>query len=187
MIEGERIEIFSWFRIYFVENEGMAYGITLGSKLLLTLFRIIAMTFGGWYLYKLVLKGCYKLSFLLCLGLIVAGGVGNIIDSVFYGEIFSSSQGQVAHLVPWGQGYGSILHGKVVDMLSFPLIETTYPEWVPFYAGEEFVFFGPIFNFADTCISVGVFMLLIFYPRTFAHLMEQSSLKSLNSTENKSN
>lgn len=172
MIEGERIEIFSWFRIYFIENEGMAYGITLGNKLFLTLFRIIAMTIGSWYLFRLVREGVYRLPFLLCLALIIAGGFGNIIDCVFYGEIFTSSVGEVARFVPWGEGYGNVLHGKVVDMLSFPIIQTTYPEWFPFWGGEPFVFFSPIFNFADSCISAGVFLLLIFYPRTFAQMLD---------------
>lgn len=172
MMEGEKIEIFSWFRIYFIENEGMAYGITLGNKLFLTLFRLIAMSIGSWYLYRVVSRGGYPMGFLVCLALIIAGGWGNIIDCVFYGEIFTSSVGQVADFVPWGMGYGELLHGKVVDMLSFPLIQTTYPDWFPFWGGEPFVFFGPIFNFADSCISVGVFILLLCYPRTFSALLE---------------
>lgn len=172
MIEGERIEIFSWFRIYFIENEGMAYGITLGNKLFLTLFRLIAMSVGSWVMVRMVRQQSYPLGFLLCLSLILAGGFGNVIDCLFYGEIFSSSMGQVASFVPWGEGYGDFLHGKVVDMLSFPLIQTTYPSWFPFYAGEPFVFFGPIFNFADSCISVGVFLLLVCYSKTFSKALE---------------
>lgn len=175
MMEGEKIEIFSWFRIYFIENEGMAYGITLGNKLFLTLFRLIAMSIGSWYLYRVVSRGGYPMGFLVCLALIIAGGWGNIIDCVFYGEIFTSSVGQVADFVPWGMGYGELLHGKVVDMLSFPLIQTTYPDWFPFWGGEPFVFFGPIFNFADSCISTGVFILLLCYPRTFSALLEGKS------------
>ena len=127
MIEGEKIELFSWFRIYFIENEGMAYGITLGSKLFLTLFRIVAMTVGSFYLARMVKRGTYPVGFLVCLAMIIAGGFGNVIDCIFYGKIFSSSIGQVAQFVPWGSGYGELLHGKVVDMISVPLVETTYP------------------------------------------------------------
>lgn len=172
MVEGEMYEITSWWKIYFVENEGMAYGITLGSKLLLTLFRIIAMGFAGFYLAKLVRSERFSLGFLLSVALVVAGGFGNVIDCLFYGEIFTSSHGAVAQWVSWGQGYGDFLHGKVVDMLYFPLIRTTYPDWSPIYAGEPFVFFSPIFNFADACISVGVGVLLLCYRRTFAQALE---------------
>ena len=172
MIEGEMYEITSWWKIYFVENEGMAYGITFGSKLLLTLFRIVAMGLAGFYLAKLVHSTRYSRGFLLTLALVVAGGLGNVIDCLFYGEIFTSSHGAVAQLVPWGQGYGNFLHGKVVDMLYFPLIRTTYPSWVPLYGGEPFVFFSPIFNFADACISVGVALLILCYRHTFSSALE---------------
>nr|WP_314439948.1 lipoprotein signal peptidase [uncultured Porphyromonas sp.] len=172
MVEGEMIEIVSWFKLYFVENEGMAYGITIGSKLLLTLFRIIAMSAGLYYLIRIIRMQRFSLGFLLTLSLVIAGGFGNIIDCLFYGEIFSSSRGAVAQLVPWGSGYGDFLHGKVVDMLYFPIIRTTYPEWSPVHAGEPFIFFSPIFNFADACISVGVVLLLLFYRRSFSLVLE---------------
>lgn len=180
MVETQAHEITSWFYIYFIENEGMAYGITLGSKLFLTLFRVIAMGLSAYYLSRLIKQGTYAVGFIMCLALIVAGGVGNIIDSLFYGEIFTSSVGQVSQLVPWGEGYGGFLHGKVVDMFYFPLIKTTYPEWFPFYGGEPFIFFAPVFNFADACISVGVAALLLFYPRTFAHMLDAIGKKKGN-------
>lgn len=178
MIEGQMYEIASWFKIYFIENEGMAYGITIGSKLLLTLFRIVAMSLATFYLIKLVRRRLYSFGFVSCLALIVAGGLGNIIDSVLYAEIFTHSQGQVAELVAWGEGYGTILHGKVVDMFYFPIIRTTYPTWFPWYGGEPFIFFSPIFNFADACISVGVIALLLFYPRTFSTMLDSIGSKS---------
>nr|WP_311447678.1 lipoprotein signal peptidase [uncultured Porphyromonas sp.] len=183
MVEGEMIEIASWFKLYFVENEGMAYGITIGSKLLLTLFRIIAMSAGLYYLIHIIRMQRFSLGFLLTLSLVIAGGFGNIIDCLFYGEIFSSSRGTVAQLVPWGSGYGDFLHGKVVDMLYFPIIRTTYPGWSPVHAGEPFIFFSPIFNFADACISVGVVLLLLFYRRSFSLALEHLSPQRTEETD----
>lgn len=184
MIETEMIEILSWFKIYFIENEGMAYGITIGSKLVLTLFRIVAMTFASIFLYRLIRRSHYSIGFITCLSMIVAGGIGNIIDCVFYGEIFTSSVGQISQLVPWGEGYGSVLHGKVVDMFYFPIIRTTYPDWFPMYGGEPFIFFSPIFNFADACISVGVILLLVCYPRTFTHMLDSFGTKKDETSSN---
>lgn len=174
------IEVFSWFKIYFVENPGMAFGLELGSgearsagKLFLTLFRIVAIGFIGYYLHLLVKQG-YKKGYIACIALILAGAFGNIIDSVFYGEIFSASyQGHVASFVPLGEGYSSWLHGKVVDMLYFPLIEGTFPDWFPKWGGEDFIFFSPIFNIADSAITVGIALLLIFYRKTLALSLEK--------------
>ncbi len=177
MIESQVYEITSWFKIHFLENEGMAYGITLFSKLLLTLFRIVAMSFASFVLYKIVRSRAYKLGFVLSLAFVVAGGIGNIIDCVFYGKIFTSSQGDLAHLVSWGEGYGDLFYGKVVDMLHFPMIQTVYPDWVPHFGGQPFVFFSPVFNIADSCISVGVAVLLLFYPRTFSAMLESFGSK----------
>ncbi|MDR2951058.1 MAG: lipoprotein signal peptidase [Prevotella sp.] len=174
----ESIEIVSWFKIYFVENPGMAFGLELGEggsfgKLFLSLFRIVAIGFIGYYLYSLVKKG-YKTGYIVCIALILAGAFGNIIDSVFYGEIFSASYaGHVASLVPLGEGYAGWLHGKVVDMLYFPLIESTFPTWVPVWGGQNFVFFSAIFNIADSAITVGIFILLIFYRKTLALSLEK--------------
>ncbi len=170
----ESIEITPWFYICFTENPGMAFGIEVIGKLFLSLFRIVAVIFIGYYLWKLV-KRNYAFGFIVCISMILAGAMGNIIDSVFYGVIFDHSYGQVATLFPPDGGYGTWLHGKVVDMFYFPLIETTLPEWLPIWGGQEFVFFRPIFNLADSSICVGVFLLLLFYRDTFS--------KSLNTHE----
>ena len=170
----ESIEITPWFYICFTENPGMAFGIEVIGKLFLSLFRIVAVVFIGYYLWKLV-KRDYAFGFIACISMILAGAMGNIIDSIFYGVIFGHSYGQVATLFPPDGGYGAWLHGKVVDMFYFPLIETTLPDWLPIWGGQEFVFFRPIFNLADSSICVGVFLLLLFYRDTFS--------KSLNSHE----
>ena len=163
----ESIEITPWFYLYFTENPGMAFGIEFIGKLFLTLFRIVAVGFIGYYLYKLV-KANYKFGFIACVSMVLAGAMGNIIDSIFYGVIFNHSYGQVATFMPAEGGYASWLHGKVVDMFYFPLIETTFPDWLPIWGGQEFIFFRPIFNLADSAICVGVFSLLLFYRHTLS-------------------
>lgn len=163
----ESIEITPWFYLYFTENPGMAFGIEVIGKLFLSVFRIIAVAFIGYYLFKLV-KQNYSFGFIACISLIFAGAIGNIIDSVFYGVIFNDSVGHLATFMPEGGGYAGWLHGKVVDMFYFPLIQTILPEWMPFWGGEDFVFFRPIFNLADSSICVGVFLLLIFYRQTLS-------------------
>ena len=168
----DSIEIAKWFKIYFVENNGMAFGIEAIGKIFLSIFRIIAVVFIGIYLTKIIKKN-YKTGFIVCISMVLAGAFGNIIDSVFYGEIFSASYpGHVANLVPIGEGYSSWLHGKVVDMLYFPLIETTLPNWVPIWGGTEILFFRFIFNLADASISVGVALLLLFYRKTLSHSLQ---------------
>lgn len=165
----DMIHITDWFKIYFVENNGMAFGIEAGGKLFLSLFRIVAVIFIIIYLTRLI-KENYKIGFIACIALILAGASGNIIDSVFYGAIFQASYpGHVASFVPFGEGYSTLLHGKVVDMLYFPLIEGTYPEWVPILGGQDFLFFRFIFNVADSSIFVGVVLLLIFYRKTLSY------------------
>lgn len=160
----ESIRITDWFYIYFTENNGMAFGMEIFGKLFLTLFRIIAVVAILIYLYKLIKKKIAKTGFIICLSLILAGAAGNIIDSIFYGLIFSESTPfQLAHFVPWGNGYSSIFHGKVVDMFYFPIIDTYWPGWLPVIGGERFIFFSPIFNFADAAISCGIIALLLFY------------------------
>ena len=163
----ESIEITPWFYLYFTENPGMAFGIEVIGKLFLSLFRIVAVGFIGYYLYKLV-KANQSFGFIACISMILAGAVGNIIDSVFYGVVFDHSYGQVATFLPAEGGYDTWLHGKVVDMFYFPLIQTHFPDWFPLWGGEEFIFFRPIFNLADSAICVGVFLLLLFYRQTLS-------------------
>ena len=163
----ESIEITPWFYLYFTENPGMAFGIEVIGKLFLSLFRMVAVGFIGSYLYKLV-KANQSFGFIACISMILAGAVGNIIDSVFYGVVFDHSYGQVATFLPAEGGYDTWLHGKVVDMFYFPLIQTHFPDWFPLWGGEEFIFFRPIFNLADSAICVGVFLLLLFYRQTLS-------------------
>jgi len=164
--------IFSWFQIYFTENPGMAFGLEIMDKRILSVIRIIAVIVLAYYLIKL-LKHTYSFGFILCITLIFVGAVGNIIDCVFYGMIFDHSYGQIATFLPEGGGYAPVLHGKVVDMLYFPLIETTLPSWIPFWGGNDFIFFRPIFNLADSAICVGVFSLLLFYRRTLSQSLSK--------------
>ena len=169
---GESIHITDWFYISFVENNGMAYGMTFFNKLVLSLFRLVAIMAIGWYLRQ-VLKQKHTTGYTVVLSMILAGAVGNILDSMFYGLIFESSTPfSVAGFVPFGTGYAPFLQGKVVDMFYFPMIVTTYPSWVPFKGGDEFIFFSPVFNFADACISVGIVVLFLFYRNEVEHLSE---------------
>lgn len=163
---GEDIIIFDWFHIDFIENRGMAFGMELGSKIVLSLFRIIAVSFLIWYIQRKIAQK-QPLGLIMILTMICAGAAGNILDCVFYGQIFTESlpHSAPAHLVPWGEGYAPILMGRVVDMFYFPLIHGTFPNWLPFWGGENFIFFSPVFNFADACITVGVALFLIFYRK----------------------
>ncbi|MFI5195940.1 MAG: lipoprotein signal peptidase [Chitinophagales bacterium] len=186
---GDDVKILgSWFRLHFIENEGMAYGMKLSEsvvgKLLLSSFRAIAVIFGFYLLRRLTKKG-YGRGAIICGSLILAGALGNLIDSLFYGLIFTDSpyscmysnydnmhslllnhnQTAIAHLTSFGHGYGKFLQGKVVDMLYFPIIDTRMPGWVPFMGGKNFIFFEPVFNIADAAISVGVITLVLFQKR----------------------
>lgn len=166
----EVISVTSWFKICFIENNGMAYGMEIGSKLLLSLFRIVAISVGVYYLYLQTIRRA-KFGYIACLALVIAGAVGNVIDCMFYGLIFNaSSEYYTSFVVPFGTGYAPFLMGKVVDMFYFPLIVTTWPEWIPVYGGSEFIFFSPIFNFADASISVGVVLLLLFYRKELSEI-----------------
>ncbi len=167
-----------WFRLHFIENEGMAWGWKFGGefgKIALTLFRLVAVILGTFYLRSIIEKK-YSRGFILCAALIYAGALGNLIDSMFYGLIFENSDPftqNAANLVPFGKGYAGFLHGRVVDMLYFPIIHTHYPSWVPVWGGQEFEFFSPVFNLADASISTGVIAILIwqkkFFPKKEMH------------------
>lgn len=152
-----------WFYIYFTENKGMAFGMEFGGKLFLTCFRLVAVSLLGYYLYRIIRNTKFPVGYIVSIALVFAGAMGNIIDSLFYGEIFTHSMGRVASLVPFGEGYGDFLYGAVVDMFYFPLFSFDWPEWMPFVGGEHFIFFSPIFNFADACISCSIVSILLFY------------------------
>lgn len=166
MTLGEAKRVTDWFYIEFIENNGMAYGMKFINKLVLSLFRLFAIGFIGYYLAKIIKKDVAPLGYIVLIAMVLAGAAGNLIDCLFYGLIFDASTPfTVSQFVPFGEGYSTFLHGKVVDMFYFPIIQTTWPEWVPYFRGSEYVFFSPVFNFADACISVGVVALLLFYRK----------------------
>lgn len=159
-----------WFRIHFIENEGMAYGLSFGGewgKVALTLFRLAAVI-AGFILLRRLIRQRYHKGLIICGSLILAGAMGNLLDSMFYGMIFSASAyDHVAQFLPAGGGYANFLHGRVVDMLYFPVYEGFLPKWIPFKGGDYFIFFQPVFNIADASISVGVIAILLFQKRFF--------------------
>ena len=167
---GEEVSVAgNWFIIHFTENNGMAYGMEFGGslgKLALSTFRIVAVFIIGWYLLSLIKKAEDKL-YISCIALVFAGALGNILDSAFYGLLFSDSGYEISKFMPTEGGYAGFLHGKVVDMFYFPIVQAHYPQWFPFWAGEDFTFFRPVFNFSDASISVGVAMIILFQKRFF--------------------
>lgn len=166
----ESIHITDWFYIAFIENNGMAFGMQLGSKIILSLFRVAAISLLGYYILLEVRRHA-KTGYIVCLAMVIAGAAGNLIDCMFYGLVFNaSSPYYVSYFVPFGTGYAPFLMGKVVDMFYFPLIESDWPQWIPFVGGDHFIFFSPVFNFADACISVSVVWLLLFYRKEISSI-----------------
>lgn len=170
MFLGQEFKIFDWFIIHFTENNGMAFGLEFGGdtgKIILSLFRIIVIVWGFSYITTLT-KSKLPNGLLISLGLVFGGAIGNIVDGVFYGVLFNDSYNQIAEFLPALGGYSTFLMGKVVDMFYFPLINTHFPNWLPFFGGEHFIFFRPVFNIADAGISVGMFVLILFYRKHFS-------------------
>ena len=182
MMLGEEINVIgNWFILHFTENNGMAFGMEFGGntgKIILTLFRIIAI--GGliWYLVHLN-KTKAPNGYVISISFILAGAIGNIIDSVFYGMIFNDSFNQVASMFPEGGGYTGVLRGKVVDMLYFPVLKGNFPDWFPFKASEPFIFFRPVFNIADSCVTIGVMLILLFQRKFFQSEEKDSKVEEI--------
>lgn len=181
--EESHAVIGNWFQLYFIENEGMAYGWKLGGewgKMALTLFRLAAVIFGVFYIGKIIEKKYHK-GFIICVALIFAGALGNLIDSMFYGLIFENSSMEtynIAKIFP-AHGYAGFLHGNVVDMLYFPIIHTQLPSWVPFWGSNSFDFFSPIFNLADASISTGIITIFIFQKYFFKSNPSKTNTQSI--------
>ena len=181
----DSLRVTDWFYISFIENEGMAYGMTFINKFVLTSFRIVAVIVIAWYICRQVAKNA-RMLYVILLTLVMAGAAGNIIDCVVYGQVFTASTPDtLAQIVPWGEGYAQPFYGKVVDMFYFPLIDTYLPDWVPFWGGDRFVFFQPVFNFADACISVGVVALLLFCTKEVSQISFSKTTQKENSDEEK--
>ena len=174
----ESIHITDWFYINFIENMGMAFGMQLGSKILLSLFRVVAISVLGYYIWLQVSKNA-RTGYIVCLAMVLAGAAGNLIDCMFYGLCFAnSSEFYVSYLVPFGTGYAPFLMGKVVDMFYFPLVEWDWAQWIPFVGGEHFIFFSPVFNFADASISVSVVLILLFFRKEISEISLKKEVRT---------
>lgn len=183
---GESVEVAPWFKILFIENNGMAFGMELGSKIFLTLLRIVVVGLVIYYVCRIKNNPRLKTGYMISLALIIAGAAGNIIDSMFYGLIFNNPMPpMVAEMFPPDGGYAPFLHGRVVDMLYFPLFSFNWPEWIPFVGGDLFIFFQPVFNIADAAITVGILMLIFFYSNQLTEL--QHSPEPANQPDNVEN
>lgn len=187
---GESVRVTDWFYIEFVENNGMAWGMSFIGKFWLSLVRSVAIIFLVWYLHRIIKQGKHRLVYIFLVALVLAGAIGNMIDSMFYGLMFTaSSPYYVAYQVPFGEGYAPFFMGKVVDMFRFPFFTYTWPEWFPIWGGQQGTFFDPVFNFADSCVSVGIIAMLIFCRKELEELGEgkkKSSDKSSSSEKSSS-
>ncbi len=176
---GEEVHVLgNWFILHFTENPGMAFGMELGGdlgKIALSLFRIVVAGIGAVYLMKLIRDKVHP-GLIVCASMILAGAIGNILDSIFYGKIFSDSMNSLATFMPANGGYAAWLHGRVVDMFYFPMIQTHIPSWFPFWKNEEFVFFRPVFNVADASITLGISFIMLFQRRFFPNTEEGQTM-----------
>ena len=181
---GESVRVTDWFYIEFVENNGMAWGMSFIGKFWLSLLRTAAIVALIWYLHRIISQGKHRLLYVVLVALVLTGAVGNMIDSMFYGLMFTaSSPYYVSYSVPFGEGYAPFLMGKVVDMFRFPFFSYTWPEWVPFFGGQHGTFFDPVFNFADACVSVGIIALLLFCRPELEELGESRKKKEEKAVE----
>ncbi len=170
---GEQIDITGWFRLYFIENNGMAFGMEIGSKLFLTLFRIVAVSLFIYYIAKICKLDTFKKGYVACLSLITAGAIGNVIDCIFYGVLFNNPAApERATMLSDAGGYAPLFYGRVVDMLYFPMVSWNWPDWMPLIGGDYFLFFSPIFNVADAALSVGVAILILFSTKSLSQSLE---------------
>lgn len=175
---GESVRVTDWFYIEFVENNGMAWGMSIVNKLTLSLLRTAAICVLIWYLHRIVKAGTYRKLYIYMVALVTTGAIGNMIDSMFYGLIFdAASPFAVSSFVPFGTGYTGFMLGKVVDMFRFPFFTFTWPSWFPFWGGSTSTFFDPVFNFADSCVTVGIFVLLIFCRKELERLGKKEGEK----------